>query len=155
MSGAERGSKIEETQALIEALSDSGRGVLDRALTAALARSVSYLGQEHLLYGLLEDEEVLEVFRGLEVDSRRIQAALDFITGSGDESFIGPLRFGPGALKSLSLASDFSSKSQRDKVDSTDILYGVVAEGESLGAGILDSLNLDQRRLIGHMQTQE
>ena len=91
---------------MFERFTERARQVVVLAQEEARALKHNYIGTEHLLLGLLREEEgvAARVLDGLEVSVEEVRAAVVRIVGSGEESPQGQIPFTPRAKKVLELA---------------------------------------------------
>src|SRR5450756_1725387 len=91
---------------MFERFTERARQVVVLAQEEARALKHNYIGTEHLLLGLLREEEgvAARVLAGLEVSVEEVRAAVVRIVGSGEESPQGQIPFTPRAKKVRELA---------------------------------------------------
>ncbi|HEX8600307.1 MAG TPA: Clp protease N-terminal domain-containing protein [Chloroflexia bacterium] len=118
--------------------------VLRLATVEAQRLRHSYIGTEHLLLGLLsEDEGVLpHVLRELDLQPDQVRAAIEEVAGSGDAQPSDGLALTPGATHALMLAIDEAARLKHKAVGPEHILLGLLREGEDMAAGALASLGV-------------
>jgi ATP-dependent Clp protease ATP-binding subunit ClpC len=128
----------------------------DRARRAlALAREEardfdhSYLGTEHLLLGLLREDEgaAARFLTGQGVEIETVRDALVRIVGRGDKPASGDPEYAPRARRVLALAVDEARRLGHAQVGTAHVLLGVAREGRGIAAGILERLGLDLEQL--------
>jgi ATP-dependent Clp protease ATP-binding subunit ClpA len=92
---------------MFERFTERARQVVVLAQDEARALKHNYIGTEHLLLGLLREEEGLaaRVLESLDVTATEVRAQVARIIGSGDEAAIGQIPFTPRAKKVLELAA--------------------------------------------------
>ncbi len=115
------------------------------------ARSLrhNYLGTEHLLLGLLREEEGMgaQVLQshGIELEDVRIQIAR--IIGEGDEVATGLVPFTPRAKKVLELALREALALGHNHIGTEHILLGIARVNEGVAARILLDCGVDAETL--------
>ena len=117
---------------LFERFTERARQVVVFGQEEARALKHNYIGSEHLLLGLLREEEgiaarVLESL-GITIDAGRATVAR--IVGSGEKVTAGMIPFTPRAKKVLELALREALSLGDDDIDTEHILLGLVREHE-------------------------
>ena len=114
--------------------------VLSLAREAALSFNHQYIGTEHLLVGLLREQEGLAALAleklGVALDP--VRAAVEEKMGRGDQPVQEEIDYVPRARKVLSLALDEAERQGSAYVRTEHILLGMVRDGGGVGADILD-----------------
>ncbi|HEY4387741.1 MAG TPA: Clp protease N-terminal domain-containing protein, partial [Ktedonobacteraceae bacterium] len=110
----------------------------------------NYVGTEHLLLGLIREEEgvAAKVLEGLEVALNKVRSAVEFIIGRGDRIVLGEIGLTPRSKKVIELAVDEARRLNHHYLGTPHLLLGLVREGEGIAAGVLESLgvNLEKTR---------
>src|SRR5947208_15659154 len=131
-------------------------GFKDRARQAAVlaqdeARALkhNYIGTEHILLGLLRDEEGLagRVLESLEITVEEVRAQVARIVGQGDEVTTGQIPFTPRAKKVLELALREALSLGHNYIGTEHILLGLVRENEGVAARILLDFDADAEKI--------
>ncbi len=109
----------------------------------------NYIGTEHVLLGLLREEEglaacVLESF-GITVE--RVRAQVVRIVGSGEEVTSGQVSFTPRAKKILELALREALSLGHNYIGTEHILLGLVCQNEGVAARILLDFDADSDKI--------
>ncbi len=134
---------------MFERFTERARQVVVLAQEEARALKHNYIGTEHLLLGLLREEEGIaaQVLTGLEVtlDEVRIQVAQ--IVGMGDESAAGQIPFTPRAKKVLELALREALSLGHNYIGTEHILLGLIKENEGVAARILLEFDADSEKI--------
>jgi ATP-dependent Clp protease ATP-binding subunit ClpA len=104
----------------------------------------NYIGTEHLLLGLIREEEgvAAEVLESLGVELDQIRTAVEFIIGRGDRIILGEIGLTPRAKKVIELAVDEARRMNHHYIGTEHLLLGLVREGEGIAAGVLESLGV-------------
>src|ERR1700751_5265105 len=91
---------------MFERFTEPARQVVALAQEEARTLKHNYIGTEHILLGLLREEEGLaaRVLESLEITVERVRAQVVRIVGSGEEVTSGQIPFTPRAKKVLELA---------------------------------------------------
>ena len=91
---------------MFERFTERARQVVVLAQDEARALKHNYIGTEHILLGLLREEEGLaaRVLESLDITVEEVRAQVARIVGQGDEVTTGQIPFTPRAKKVLELA---------------------------------------------------
>jgi ATP-dependent Clp protease ATP-binding subunit ClpC len=122
---------------------DAARRVLALAREEAHALNHNYLGTEHLLLGLLREDQGIaaEALRRLWIDLDKVRAAVVSVIERGDRPVpVEQIDYVPRVRKVLALTVDEARALEYDHVGPEHLLLGLVREGEGIAAGILESL---------------
>jgi ATP-dependent Clp protease ATP-binding subunit ClpA len=118
--------------------------VLSLAREEALSFNHQFIGTEHLLLGLLREQEGLAALAleklGVALDP--VRAAVEEKIGRGDQPVEEEIDYVPRARKVLSLALDEAERQGSAYVRTEHILLGIVRDGGGIGADILDTLGV-------------
>jgi ATP-dependent Clp protease ATP-binding subunit ClpC len=143
----------------LQLLNDRAKRVLTHAEEEARSFGHNYLGTEHLLLGLLREEQGAAVtyLNGRGVDLDKVREQVVRLIGRGTAPPATELELVPRARRVLALAVDEARRHGHLRVGTEHILLGLALEGHGVGAGILDRLGVDleqlrQRRLTGLSQ---
>jgi ATP-dependent Clp protease ATP-binding subunit ClpC len=109
----------------------------------------NYIGTEHILLGLLRDQEgvAARVLRSLEITLEEVRAQVARIIGQGEEVTAGQIPFTPRAKKVLELALREALSLGHDYIGTEHILLGLVRENEGVAARILLDFDADDERI--------
>ena len=120
------------------------RHVLTLAREEALSFNHQYIGTEHLLAGLLREQEGLAALalEKLGVALEPVRAAIEEKIGRGDHPVEEEIDYVPRARKVLSLALDEAERQGSAYVRTEHILLGMVRDGGGVGADILDTFGV-------------
>ncbi|GBD96369.1 MAG TPA: ATP-dependent Clp protease ATP-binding subunit [Nitrospirae bacterium] len=128
---------------MFEKFTERGRKVIIYAREEAEKRQNDYLGTEHLLLGLLREEESLPMLilkkMGLSADELRIEVERNLPTGSNILTF-GDIPFTPRAKKVLELAVEEARLLGHSYIGSEHLLIGLIREDAGIAGKILRSL---------------
>jgi ATP-dependent Clp protease ATP-binding subunit ClpC len=130
---------------LFERFTGRARQVVVLAQDEARGLGHNYIGTEHLLLGLLREEEGLaaRVLEGLDVTLEEARAQVVRIVGRGDEVCAGQIPFTPRAKTVLELSLREAISLGHNYIGTEHILLGLVREDEGVGAEILRDLDAD------------
>jgi ATP-dependent Clp protease ATP-binding subunit ClpC len=141
---------------MFERFTERARQVVVLAQDEARSLRHNYIGTEHLLLGLLREEEGLaaRVLGELGVELEAVRAQVGRIIGEGDEIATGQIPFTPRAKKVLELALRESRALGHQYIGTEHILLGLVRENEGVAARLLLDLGVDAdtiREAIGRV----
>ena len=138
---------------MFERFTERARQVVVLAQEEARSLKHNYIGTEHLLLGLLREEEgvAARVLDGLEVSVEEVRAAVVRIVGSGEESPQGQIPFTPRAKKVLELALREALSLGHNYIGTEHILLGLVREDEGVAARILLDLDAEPEKIRGEV----
>jgi hypothetical protein len=134
------------TASRFDRFTDRARGVLEQAQEEARGLDHHYIGTEHLLLGLIrEDQGVAAKLlrdRGVELD--RALAAVEQIVGRGDQtgSSSGAIGLTPRAKRVIELSVEEARRLRHSYVGTEHLLLGLVREDEGVAVGALRSLGV-------------
>jgi ATP-dependent Clp protease ATP-binding subunit ClpC len=134
---------------MFERFTERARQVVVLAQEEARSLKHNYIGTEHLLLGLLREEEgvAARVLESLDVSVEEVRAAVVRIVGSGEESPQGQIPFTPRAKKVLELALREALSLGHNYIGTEHILLGLIREDEGVAARILLDLDADPDKI--------
>ncbi len=138
---------------MFERFTERARQVVVLAQEEARALKHNYIGTEHLLLGLLREEEgvAARVLDTLDVSVEEVRAAVVRIVGSGEEAPQGQIPFTPRAKKVLELALREALSLGHNYIGTEHILLGLVREDEGVAARILLDLDAEPDKIRGEV----
>ena len=130
---------------MFERFTERARQVVVLAQDEASALKHNYIGTEHILLGLLREEEGLaaRVLESLDVTVEEVRAQVERVVGRGDEPATGQIPFTPRAKKVLELALREALSLNHSYIGTEHILLGVVRENQGVAARILLDFGAD------------
>jgi ATP-dependent Clp protease ATP-binding subunit ClpC len=134
---------------LFERFTERARQVVVLAQEEARTLKHNYIGTEHILLGLLREEEGLaaRVLESLDITVERVRAQVVRIVGSGEEVTSGQIPFTPRAKKVLELALREALSLGHNYIGTEHILLGLVRENEGVAARILLDFDADSEKI--------
>ena len=140
---------------MFERFTERARQVVVLAQQEARSLRHDFIGTEHLLLGLLREEEGLaaRVLASLGVGYDDVVGRVTEIVGAGDEVTTGQIPFTARAKKVLELALREALSIGHNYIGTEHILLGLLREGSGVAAGILGDLGLDAERVRGEVIT--
>ena len=127
-----------------EKFSERARRVLTSAQEEAQNLNHNYIGTEHILLGLIREEEgvAAKVLTNLGISLTKVRSAVEFIIGRGEKASTGEIGLTPRAKRVIELAIDEARHLSHNYIGTEHILLGLLHEGEGVAAGVLDSFGL-------------
>ena len=130
---------------MFERFTERARQVVVLAQEEARTLKHNYIGTEHILLGLLREEEGLaaRVLESLDITVERVRAQVVRIVGSGEEVTSGQIPFTPRAKKVLELALREAIALKQKTITDGHIALGLLREGQGLAAKVLADEGVD------------
>lgn len=118
---------------------------LNAAIGAAEKWGHTYIGSEHILFGLMstEDSVASEVLFELGVDEEKINELVLSNIGSGSPTKLSPEHMTPRAKRILEVAVSGSREMGNSFVGTEHILLGILSEGENYAIRFLNEMGVD------------
>src|SRR5689334_19775153 len=134
---------------MFERFTERARQVVVLAQDEARALKHNYIGTEHILLGLLREEEGLaaRVLESLDITVEEVRAQVARIVGQGDEVTTGQIPFTPRAKKVLELALREALSLGHNYIGTEHILLGLVRGNEGVAARILLDFDADAEKI--------
>ncbi len=142
-----------------EKFSERARRVLTIAQEEARNLNHSYIGTEHILLGLVREEEgvAARVLTNLGISLGKVRSAVEFIIGRGEKPGTGETGLTPRAKKVIELAIDEARQLGHNYIGTEHLLLGLLREGEGVASSVLDSFGITLERAraeTAHILTQ-
>jgi ATP-dependent Clp protease ATP-binding subunit ClpC len=111
----------------------------------AIKLSHDYIGTEHILIGLIKEEEGVasQVLGQLGVNVEKVVEEVERLVGKGEYQQVGEIAFTPRAKKILELASQEASQLKNNYIGTEHILLGLIKEGSGVAVRILADLGIN------------
>jgi ATP-dependent Clp protease ATP-binding subunit ClpC len=134
---------------VFERFTERARQVVVLAQDEARALKHNYIGTEHILLGLLREEEGLAArsLESLGITVGEVRDQVLQIIGQGDKPTSGQIPFTPRAKKVLELAQREALSLAHNYIGTEHILLGLVRENEGVAARILLYLGADSENV--------
>jgi Clp amino terminal domain, pathogenicity island component/UvrB/uvrC motif len=134
---------------VFERFTERARQVVVLAQDEARGLRHNYIGTEHILLGLLREEEGLaaRVLESLDITIEEVRAQVARIVGRGDEVTTGQIPFTPRAKKVLELSLREAISLGHGYIGTEHVLLGLVRENEGVAARILLDFDADPERV--------
>jgi ATP-dependent Clp protease ATP-binding subunit ClpA len=134
---------------VFERFTKQARQVVVLAQEEARGLRHDHIGTEHILLGLLREEEGLagRVLESLDVTHERVREQVVRIVGFGEQEPPGQIPFTPRAKKVLELGLRESLSLGHMSVDTEHILLGIVRENQGIAARIMLDFDADPEKI--------
>ena len=131
-----------------EKFSERARRVLTLAQEEAQHLNHSYIGTEHILLGLVREEEgvAAKVLINLGTSLSKVRASVEFVIGRGEKPSTSETGLTPRARRVIELAIDEARYLGHNYIGTEHLLLGLLREGEGIAAGVLDSFGITLER---------
>ncbi len=138
---------------------ERARKVFSLAQEEAQRVQHNYIGTEHLLLGLVREEEgvAAKVLRKLDIELQDVRDSVESIIGRGNRIVQGEIGLTPRAKKAIELSVDEARNMNHHYIGTEHLLLGLVREEEGIAAGVLKSMGVtleEARRqtilILGH-----
>ncbi|WP_255666800.1 ATP-dependent Clp protease ATP-binding subunit [Halanaerobium polyolivorans] len=128
---------------------ERARKVLSIAEQEALKLKHSYVGTEHILYGLIAEGQGIAaralIDNGISRDI--VENKIEDMIGKGQNEVKGSIGLTPRSKKVLNLAMDEARKMGHNYIGTEHLLLGLIREGEGVAVRILMDLNSDIKNI--------
>jgi ATP-dependent Clp protease ATP-binding subunit ClpC len=134
---------------VFERFTERARQVVVLAQDEARTLKHNYIGTEHILLGLLREEEGLaaRALESLDITVEEVRAQVARIVGQGDQVAPSQIPFTPRARKVLELALREALSLDHNYIGTEHILLGLVRENEGVAARILLDFDADAEKI--------
>lgn len=104
----------------------------------------TYIGVEHILLGLVQndDHELTTLLGNKGISPSKLRSAVEFIVGTGPETYNADFIQDPHAKKAIELAHEEARKDGADIITTAHLLIGVIREGDGIAGSILESMGV-------------
>lgn len=130
---------------MFERFTERARRVVVYAQEEARMLNQNYIGTEHLLLGLVREEEGIaaKALQNLEVNLEDVRQQVEDIIGKGSSTPVGHIPFTPRAKKVLELSLREALQLGHNYIGTEHVLLGLIREGEGVAARVLLNLGAD------------
>jgi len=121
------------------------RKVIMMAQEEAVNLNHNYIGTEHILVGLVKENEGIagKVLRDVGVEPDKIIEEIEKIVGKGEYQEVSEITFTPRAKKVLELASQEATQLGQNYIGTEHLLLGLIKEGSGVATRILSEMGID------------
>jgi hypothetical protein len=130
---------------------ERARRMVFYAQEEATRLGTDYVGTEHLLLGLLREQDHMaaRILIGMGVSLARIRSAIERQVVRGSGTTTGDKQLTPAAKRSIDLAYDEARQLGNNYIGTEHLLLGLIREGSSQEAGILSVLGVESAGVAG------
>ncbi len=149
----------------LDRFSKRARKVLTMAQEEAQRLNHNYIGTEHLLLGLVKEDQgvAVKVLRELGVEPMQVIKAIERAVGKGDRPPYGKPTLAPRTKRVIELSVEEARLMGHQYIGTEHLLLGLVREGEGIAVNVLRSLGVSLEKvrtttaksLLESEQTQE
>lgn len=128
----------------MERFTQRARRVLSLAQEEAERLQHNYIGTEHLLLGLMREQESVanKVLRELGLEQRRVEELVERVTRASTRSGTRSLDLTPGTKRVLELAVDEARRMGHHYIGTEHLLLGLVRQSEGVAIDVLKRLGI-------------
>jgi ATP-dependent Clp protease ATP-binding subunit ClpC len=130
---------------VFDRFTDRARKVMGLARQEAQRLNHEYIGTEHILLGLVQEESgvAANVLKNMDVDLKKIRIEVEKLVQSGGATVtMGQLPFTPRAKKVLEYALEEASQLGHNYIGTEHLLLGLLRESDGVAAQVLLNLGL-------------
>ena len=140
----------------ISGFSDSAIKALNAALGAAMGYGHTYIGSEHILYGLVSDDSLptAAVLRRYGIGRNEVLRRLEETIGRGRPTRLSLNDLTPRSRKLIDNALSFASGENQRKAGPEHLLRAIVLDRDCCAMTILGDLGVNQVKLAGELCAQ-
>ncbi len=130
---------------MFERFTERARQVVVLAQAEAAALKHNYIGTEHILLGLLREEDGLaaRVLESIGIDIEEVRTRVRAAVAEGDELVTGQIPFTPRAKRVLELALREALSLGHNYLSTEHVLLGLARENNGVAARVLESFGAD------------
>jgi ATP-dependent Clp protease ATP-binding subunit ClpC len=134
---------------MFERFTERARQVVVLAQDEARSFGHGFIGTEHLLLGLLREEEGIgaRVLEALELDVDHVRAEVERRLPRGEVTATGQIPFTPAAKRTLELALREGLALGHNYIGTEHVLLGLARDNEGVAADILRDAGVDGERI--------
>lgn len=134
---------------MFERFTEKARRVVVYAQEEARMLNQNYIGTEHLLLGLIREEDGIayKALTNLGINLIDVRLQVEDLIGKGVSTQVGHIPFTPRAKKVLELALREALQLGHNYIGTEHILLGLIREGEGVAARVLLSLGADLEKV--------
>src|SRR3989304_3711691 len=134
---------------MFERFTEKARRIVVYAQEEARMLNQNYIGTEHLLLGLIREEEGIaaRAIKNLNINLEDVRTQIEDIIGRGTSTPSAHIPFTPRAKKVLELSLRESLQLGHNYIGTEHILLGLIREGEGIAARVLINLGADMEKV--------
>ena len=130
---------------------NSAKAALRLAKAAAKRMHQSYIGTEHILYGLLEEKDgvAYAVLINNGATSERVSELIkDFIAPDGEVALVEKSEYSPKAMQVLELSESLAREYKSDEIGTEHLLLALIEDSDNVAARIINTLGIDRNKIV-------
>jgi ATP-dependent Clp protease ATP-binding subunit ClpC len=129
----------------LERLTKKARRVLTNAQAEAERLRHDYIGTEHLLLGMIYDDDsvAVKIFRDLGVQPQQVRGAVEKAVGRGSRAPFAKQSLSPQTKRVIELAFDEARRLGQPYISTEHLLLALIRESQGVAVGILRSLGVN------------
>ncbi|MHC4598977.1 MAG: ATP-dependent Clp protease ATP-binding subunit [Planctomycetota bacterium] len=130
---------------MFDRFTDRARKVMGLARQEAQRFNHDYIGTEHILLGLVQEESgvAASVLRNMDIELKKVRLEVEKqVQSGGTTKSVGQLPFTPRAKKVLELAMEEAANLGHNYIGTEHLLLGLLKEQDGMAARVLISLGL-------------
>ena len=133
----------------LERFTKRARRVLTLAQEEALRLNHNHIGTEHLLLGLVREENgvAVTVLRELGTDPGQVVRAVERTVGRGERAPFGKPSLAPRTKRVIELAVDEARLMGHHYIGTEHLLLGLIREGDGIAVNVLRGLGINLDRV--------
>lgn len=137
------------SEKFFERFTERARKAIIYAQEEARMLNQNYVGTEHLLFGIIRDEDGIaaQVLMSLGISLEEVREQIEEMIGRGDTPPTGHIPFTPRAKKVFELALREALQLGHNYIGTEHILLGLLREGEGIAARVLFNLGADVEKV--------
>ena len=131
------------------------QNTLNHALTSARELGHTYVGSEHILLGILceQDSIASKLLASRGADAVKIKASVIDISGIGAPSHVTPSDMTPRAKKIIEISASQAQRYGNKFIGTEHILYAILTERDCVAVRLLESEGVGVGELIGELNS--
>lgn len=137
-----------------ERFSDEAKKVLTLAQDEAEKSHHSYIGTEHLLLGLIRQNEGLaaKVLASLGVEIEKVRSTIESVLGRNERIRAQQIIPTSRVKKVIEIAFQEAQRMSNSNVETEHLLLGLLIEGEGIAAHVLEDLGATLEKVRGELE---
>jgi ATP-dependent Clp protease ATP-binding subunit ClpC len=136
---------------VFERFTDRARRVVVLAQEEARMLNHNYIGTEHILLGLIHEEQGLaaRALESLGISLEAVRSHIQEMVGKSEAAPVGHIPFTPRAKKVMELSLREAIELGHNYIGTEHLLLGLIREGEGVAAQALAKLGADMKQVRG------
>lgn len=129
----------------------TAQNVLSYSLKAASEMGHTYVGSEHILLGLINEEEGVasKILKGRGADIENVRRLIEKNAGVGEQTELSPNDMTPRTKRIIQNSAILAQKYGQNYIGTEHLLLALISENECVAVRILASLGIGARDIVG------